>query len=82
MTSIAIDGYISGSVAAELLIHALPSSCQVATITGDLHIVDHTDKLRGFAATLATLAPHISLLSVVEFHEDPELAAQVSSLQC
>lgn len=74
LSSIAIDGYISGSVAAELLIHALPSSCPVAAMTGDLHIADHTDKLRGFAATLATLAPHISLLPVVEFQENPEKA--------
>ena len=69
LASIAIDGYISGSLAAELLIHTLPSACSVASITGSLRTVDHAEKLRGFAATLALLAPHLSLLPVLESHE-------------
>lgn len=74
LASIAIDGYVSGSLAAELLIHALPSACVVATITGALRILDHAEKLRGYAATLALLAPHLSLLPVVESHDSPKEA--------
>ncbi len=74
LASIAVDGYISGSLAAELLIHCLPSACAVATITGSLRVADHAEKLRGFAATLALLAPHLSLLPVLESHENPEEA--------
>jgi LacI family transcriptional regulator len=36
--------------------------------------LDHAEKLRGFAATLAVLAPHLSLLPVLESHEKPKEA--------
>jgi LacI family transcriptional regulator len=40
-----------------------------------VHIIsDHAEKLRGFAASLALLAPHLTLLPVVESHESPEEA--------
>jgi len=45
-----------------------------ATITGELTTLDHAEKLRGFAATLAMLAPHLSLLPAVESHERPKEA--------
>ncbi|HVC89684.1 MAG TPA: LacI family DNA-binding transcriptional regulator [Acidobacteriaceae bacterium] len=74
LASIAIDGYVSGSLAAELLIHALPSASVVAAISGNLRILDHAEKLRGYAATLALLAPRISLLPVLESHDSPKEA--------
>lgn len=74
LTSVLIDGYVSGTLAAELLIHALPSACAVATITGALRTLDHAEKLRGFAATLALLAPHLSLLPALEAHDSPDEA--------
>ena len=81
LASISIDGYVSGSLAAELLIHSLPSVCVVATITGALRILDHAEKLRGYAATLALLAPRLSLLPVLESHESPKEAyAQTNEL--
>jgi LacI family transcriptional regulator len=49
-------------------------SAHAATITGELTTLDHADKLRGFAATLAMLAPHLSLLPAVESHERPKEA--------
>ena len=70
--SVAVDAYISGALAAELLSHKLQSPSHVATITGELAIFDHAEKLRGFAATLAMLAPHLTLLPVVESHESPK----------
>jgi LacI family transcriptional regulator len=66
--------YSSGALAAELLSHKLSRKAHVATITGELTTLDHAEKLRGFAATLAMLAPHLSLLPVVESHERPKEA--------
>ncbi|MFP5232830.1 MAG: LacI family DNA-binding transcriptional regulator [Acidobacteriota bacterium] len=74
LASIAIDGYVSGSLAAELLRYALPPSATVGIFTGDLRVFDHSEKLRGYAASLALLAPHLRLLPVVESHDDPAQA--------
>lgn len=70
--SVTVDAYASGAMAAELLSLKLQSPSRVATITGELAIYDHAEKLRGFAATLAMLAPHLTLLPVVESHDSPE----------
>jgi LacI family transcriptional regulator len=74
IASVAIDGYISGSLAAELLSYAIPGGGPVATITGSLRINDHAEKLRGFAAGLALLAPRLMLLPVLESHDNPSEA--------
>jgi len=73
LASVAVDAYTSGSIAAELLARTLTGG-PVATITGDLTTLDHADKLRGFAATLATLAPHLTLLTAIESHDRAEEA--------
>ena len=78
ISSVSVDAYISGALAAELLAHKLQGPSRVATITGDLATFDHAEKLRGFAATLALLAPHLTLLPVVESHESPEEAYRQS----
>jgi LacI family transcriptional regulator len=70
--SVTVDAYTSGALAAELLSHKLQAPARVATITGELATFDHAEKLRGFAASLAMLAPHLTLLPVVETHESPE----------
>lgn len=72
IASIAVDAAISGGIAAELFARALPNSGCVAAITGDLSTQDHADKLRGFAATLAATAPHLSLLPAIETHDVPQ----------
>ena len=72
ISSVTVDAYISGALAAELMSHKLQAPSRVATITGDLATFDHAEKLRGFAATLAMLAPHLTLLPVVESHESAE----------
>ena len=71
---VSAHAYTSGALAAELLSHKLARKAHVATITGELTTLDHADKLRGFAATLAMLAPHLSLLPAVESHERPKEA--------
>src|SRR6202453_4833281 len=78
IASVTVDAYISGALAAEILSHKLQAPSRVATITGDLATFDHAEKLRGFAATLAVLAPHLTLLPVVESHESPEEAYRQS----
>jgi LacI family transcriptional regulator len=72
IASVSVDAHTSGALAAELLSHKLQSPSRVATITGELATFDHAEKLRGFAATLAVLAPHLTLLPVIESHESPE----------
>jgi LacI family transcriptional regulator len=74
LASITIDSEVSGGLAAELFSCAIQRQATVAVITGDLDTQDHAEKLRGFAATLAMVAPHLSLLPVVETHERPEEA--------
>ena len=71
---VSVHPYTSGALAAELLAHKLYRKAHVATITGDLTTFDHAEKLRGFAATLALLAPHLSLLPPIESHERPKEA--------
>lgn len=74
LASVSVDAAISGSIAAELLGTVLHSEGAVATITGDLNTFDHGEKLRGFAATLATMAPHLTLISTIETHDSPKEA--------
>jgi LacI family transcriptional regulator len=71
---ISAHAYTSGALAAELLSHKLSRKTHVATVTGELTTVDHAEKLRGFAATLAMFAPHLTLLPAVESHERPKEA--------
>ena len=52
----------------------MPPSATVGIFTGDLRVFDHSEKLRGYAASLALLAPHLRLLPVVESHDDPAQA--------
>jgi LacI family transcriptional regulator len=78
IASVMVDAYISGALAAELLSHKLQVPSRVATITGDLATFDHAEKLRGFAATLAMLAPHLTLLPVIESHESADAAYRQS----
>ncbi len=68
------DAYACGAIAAELLAMQLRKKGSVAVITGDLDIEDHAQKLRGFAATLAAMAPHLQMLAAVESHDDPRQA--------
>jgi len=74
LASVCVDAYVSGGIAAELLAIRLVREGSVAVVTGDLNTLDHAEKLRGFAATLAVMAPHLQLLPAVECHEQPEQA--------
>ena len=74
IASVAIDANVSGGLAAELLGRTIFEPCSVAVFTGDLETEDHVQKLRGFAATCAALHPHLSLLPVVQTHDQPREA--------
>lgn len=69
LAAVSVDASTSGAIAAEIFSRTVQKAGLVATITGDLSTQDHADKVRGFAATLATLAPHLSLLPAIETHE-------------
>ena len=72
--SVSADAFVSGAIAAELLSHKLGRKANVAVFSGALSTIDHAEKLRGFAATLATQASHLTLLPVLESHERPREA--------
>jgi len=72
--SVAVHAYVSGAMAAELLAHKLPRKANVAVFSGELFTLDHAEKLRGFAATIAVQAPHLTLLRALESHERPKEA--------
>lgn len=72
LASIAVESFVSGGLAAELLGQIVPERGSVAAITGERKILDHAEKLKGFAATLATMCPHLQLLPAIESHESPE----------
>jgi LacI family transcriptional regulator len=74
LSSVAIEASVSGAIAAELLGQIIPEPKPVVILTGDLNIQNHAEKIRGFAAALATLSPHLTLLATVETHESPENA--------
>lgn len=74
LASVSVDAATSGSIAAELFGRVHQTEGTVATITGDLNTLDHAEKLRGFAATLATMAPHLTLLPAIESHDRPREA--------
>lgn len=71
LASVSVHAEVSGAIAAELFARTIARPGQVSFITGDLSTQDHTEKLRGFAAALATIAPHLSLLPAVETHDRP-----------
>lgn len=78
LASVTVDAGISGAIAAELFSRTLTQPGAVATITGDLNTLDHAEKLKGFAAALATMAPHLSLRPAIESHDRPKDAARAT----
>lgn len=78
LASVTVDAGISGAIAAELFARTLKKPGSVATITGDLNTMDHAEKLKGFAAALATMAPHLSLHPAIESHDRPKDAERAA----
>lgn len=74
LASVTTDSTISGGIAADLLGRLISNPGAVAVFTGNRKIQDHSEKLRGFAASLATLSPHLNLLPAIETHESAKSA--------
>ncbi|QHS51356.1 LacI family DNA-binding transcriptional regulator [Edaphobacter sp. 12200R-103] len=72
--SVGVDAYVSGAIAAEILSLRLNQKANVVVFSGELSLMDHAEKLRGFAATIAVQAPHLTLLPALESHEQPREA--------
>lgn len=79
LSSVAVEASVSGGIAAELLGKIVPDRKPVVVITGDLKIQDHAQKLRGFAASLATFSPHLTMLAAIESHDSPRDAHKATS---
>lgn len=71
LTSISTDPYTSGAMAAEMLTRCVKNPGAVLVVTGGLSTVDHTEKLRGFAAWLSEMRSPLTILPVIEAHDDP-----------
>lgn len=71
LTSISTDPYTSGAMTAEMLTRCVKKSGAVLVVTGGLNTVDHTEKLRGFAAWLSEMRSPLTILPVIEAHDDP-----------
>jgi LacI family transcriptional regulator len=71
LLSVSTDPHTSGSMVAELLTRCLADPGPVLVITGDLSVVDHTEKLRGFAERLSLMRSSLSVVPVLETHDNP-----------
>jgi LacI family transcriptional regulator len=78
LACVTTDSFVSGGMAAELLGSWISEPGEVALFTGDLQVQDHADKLRGFAASLATYANHLRLLPAIETHDSCEMAYKMA----
>jgi LacI family transcriptional regulator len=74
LACVTVDAYTSGAIAAELFARTIQQTGRIATITGTLSILDHAEKLNGFAVSLAALAPGLTLLPAIESHGKPREA--------
>lgn len=78
LASVAVDSTVSGGIAADLLGRILQVPTSVIAITGDRRVQDHAAKISGFAGTLATQYPHLTLLPSIESHERSEDAYEAA----
>ena len=75
---ISSDPYTGGAMVAEWLGYVIPRPTRVLLVTGDLSTVDHAEKRRGFEQFLAANAPHLTMARVIENHDDPEQAYELT----
>ncbi len=76
LMSVSSDPHTSGSMVAELLTRCLPTPGPVLVVTGDLSVVDHTEKLRGFAERLSLMRSSLTVVPVLETHDNPVEASK------
>jgi LacI family transcriptional regulator len=78
LTSISTDPHVGGSMAAELLTRSVRDPGPVLVITGNMRVVDHTEKLRGFAERLSLMRSPLQLVPVLETHDQPAEANRLT----
>lgn len=74
LACVTADARVSGSIAAEIFSRTLREPAHLAAFAGDLTTLDHAEKMKGFAENLAVFAPQLTLLPIIESHEQPEVA--------
>jgi len=74
LACVTTDAHTSGAIAAELFARVIHEPGQIATVTGTLAILDHAEKVSGFAVSLAALAPDLTSLPPIESHGKPREA--------
>jgi LacI family transcriptional regulator len=73
-----VDGFTSGAMVAELLAGFVHQPAPVLVVTGDLTVVDHSEKINGFRSFLAKSNNRLRVDGVVEAHDDPERARELT----
>lgn len=71
---VSLDSDVAGRMAAELLGRFLPSSSQVAVVTGMLQTDDHRRKVEGFSKLFQQICPGGRVMQIIEHHDDEEEA--------
>lgn len=78
LTAISADAFTSGAMVAELLYTVGASAKSVLIVTGDLSVVDHAEKVKGFQGFAGKLSCPVKLAGVVEAHDDPGKALNMT----
>jgi LacI family transcriptional regulator len=78
LAAVCVDPGVSGAMAAELVARFLGCQGRIAVFTGSLATTDHQQKLEGFRATLASLAPRMRVAAVLETHDNEKEAYRKS----
>ena len=71
LASISADAHVGGGMAAELLTRCVREPGPVLVLTGNLRVVDHTEKLRGFSERLSLMKSALHVVPVLETHDHP-----------
>jgi LacI family transcriptional regulator len=74
LTAVSTDSFVSGAMVAELLHLIVHDSGTIGLFTGALSTFDHSEKVRGFKHSLASLHSSLAISHVIETHDDESAA--------
>ena len=78
LTAVSADAFTSGAMVAELLGTVGASAKSVLIVTGDLSVVDHAEKVKGFQDFAGSVSRAVKLAGVIEAHDDPKKALHMT----
>jgi len=78
LAAISTDAFTSGAMVAELLTGFGQRPSSVLIVTGDLSVVDHAEKIKGFRAFLAKTNAPTQVADVLEAHDDAARARDLT----